>query len=239
MTTLDRQRANRGTDVAARAGGLTVPLLLCGAVAGPLFAAAAIIQAFTRTGFDILRNPISQLSDGSLGWINVANFVVYGTFTVAGSIGLARSLAGTPGGRWAPRLLAVGGAAILVGGCFRLDPGNGFPPGAPTGQPTTLSWQSYAHLAGGGIGFIALICACFVLGHHYARTARPRAALAARISAAVFIAGDVWSMSGGAAGPLTLCIGVLTGMLFISTAITAQLMPTGPWRSRGVSRDHR
>lgn len=223
MTILDRNGSTITRPGAARASATRgqLRLLACGAAAGPVFAVAAIVQAATRAGFDITRHPISLLSDGPLGWIQIANFVVYGALTVLGARGVARAMLGTPGGRWAPRLIGAGGGLILVGGCFRLDPGNGFPAGAPAGQPSALSWHAYVHLAGGGIGFIALIAACFVLGHHFARTARPRLARLALTSGALFTAGDVWSMAGGADGSLTLCIGVLTGMLFISfTAFT-------------------
>jgi hypothetical protein len=34
-------------------------LLFCGIVAGPLFIATSLIRAFTRTGFDLARHPIS------------------------------------------------------------------------------------------------------------------------------------------------------------------------------------
>lgn len=206
MTIVDCHQSHQKCEPEPAATASYARLLTCGAAAGPLFAVVGIVQAATRSGFDIIRNPISQLSDGALGWIQITNFIVYGALTIAGSLGMARSLAGTSGGRWGPRLVGFGGAAVLIGGCFRLDPGNGFPAGAPSGRPATMSWHSYAHLAGGGIGFIALISACFVIGHHYARISWPARAFAARTSGAIFVAGDFWSMVGGAAGPLALCI---------------------------------
>jgi hypothetical protein len=63
-------------------------LLLCGIVAGPLFIAISLIQAFTRTGFDLARHPISLLGLGSLGWVQIANFVVCGVLYVLGAVGL-------------------------------------------------------------------------------------------------------------------------------------------------------
>jgi hypothetical protein len=56
-------------------------LIYCGIVAGPLFIAVTLIQAFTRTGFDLARHPLSLLSLGSLGWIQILNFVVSGICT--------------------------------------------------------------------------------------------------------------------------------------------------------------
>ena len=60
-------------------------LLYCGIIAGPLFIAASLIQAFTRTGFDLARHPLSLLSLGSLGWLQIINFVVSGILYVLGA----------------------------------------------------------------------------------------------------------------------------------------------------------
>jgi hypothetical protein len=49
----------------------TAQLLACGIVAGPLFLAVALIQAFTRDGYDLSRHPISLLTLGELGWIQI------------------------------------------------------------------------------------------------------------------------------------------------------------------------
>jgi Protein of unknown function (DUF998) len=70
----------------------TVRLLACGAVAGPLFLAVLMIQAFTREGFDLSRHPLSLLSLGNLGWIQIANFVVTGALMVACATGMRRVL---------------------------------------------------------------------------------------------------------------------------------------------------
>jgi hypothetical protein len=37
---------------------------------------AALVQALTRPGFNLTRNALSLLDDGSLGWIQAANFIV-------------------------------------------------------------------------------------------------------------------------------------------------------------------
>ena len=69
----------------ARLGAETVPpsarpstgrLLGCGLIAGPLFVLVTAIEIVTRSGFDLRRNGISQLSLGDRGWIQVLNFIV-------------------------------------------------------------------------------------------------------------------------------------------------------------------
>ena len=67
-------------------------LLCCGIVAGPLFIVTSLIQAFTRTGFDLARHPISLLGLGSLGWVQITNFVVSGVLYVLGAVGLRSAL---------------------------------------------------------------------------------------------------------------------------------------------------
>src|SRR5690606_8768150 len=51
--------------------------LLAGLVAAPVvFGVVSLAQAFTREGFDLVRFPISMLSNGDLGWLQITNFVV-------------------------------------------------------------------------------------------------------------------------------------------------------------------
>jgi hypothetical protein len=71
-------------------------LLACSVAAGPLFLAAALIQALTRPGFDLTRDAVSLLSIGSLGWIQIANFLLTGVLFVAAAAGRAASCAAGP-----------------------------------------------------------------------------------------------------------------------------------------------
>ena len=82
-------------------------LLGCGLVAGPLFIAASLTQAFTRKGFDLARHPISLLSLGALGWVQIANFVVCGTLYLLGAAGMRQALGQSRGGTWGPLLIGV------------------------------------------------------------------------------------------------------------------------------------
>ncbi|GGO67279.1 DUF998 domain-containing protein [Nonomuraea cavernae] len=200
----------------------TRTLLAGSVVAAPLFAVVSLTQAFTREGFDLLRHPISMLSTGDLGWLQIANFLVSGALTVAGAIGLRRVLRGTPGGTWAPRLVLVNGVAMAAAGVFVMDPGDGFPAGTPLGQTGTMSWLGVMHMVAGSIAFTALIAACFVLGRHYSRAGRPGFAAASRLAGLIFAFGDGWAMAGGRAGSLTLCVGAITAMVWIAVVAADQ-----------------
>ncbi|MFI6322438.1 DUF998 domain-containing protein [Nonomuraea sp. NPDC050556] len=64
-------------------------LLRCGAVAGPFFLGAVLVQDYTRPGFNPRVHPLSLLSLGGWGWVQVVTFVVAGLLFVAGGVGLA------------------------------------------------------------------------------------------------------------------------------------------------------
>src|SRR3954447_11634234 len=69
-------------------------LLGCAAVAAPLWATVSLLQAATREGFDLTRHPLSALSNGSLGWLQITNFLVAGLLTIIGAAGLRRVMRG-------------------------------------------------------------------------------------------------------------------------------------------------
>jgi hypothetical protein len=146
----------------------TRALLACGMVAGPLFVAVAVLQALTREGFDLGRHPLSLLSLGELGWIQIANFVVAGLLAVAFAVGLRRVLHPGRGARWGPLLVGAYGVGLVAGGVFVADAGAGFPPDAPAAAPEQLSWHGILHDAGHLLAFLSLILACFVLARRFA-----------------------------------------------------------------------
>jgi hypothetical protein len=191
-------------------------LLLAGAVAAPLWATVSLAQAFTRDGFDLTRHPLSLLSTGSLGWLQIANFLIAGALMVAGAAGLRDVVPS----RWVPRLLAVSGLGRIAAGVFTMDPADGFPAGTPAG-PGVLSWHSFAHFASGTIAFGTLIAGCYVLARHFARSGDRRRAPASAAAGTALLLGNAWAMSGGTAGSLTLAIGAISAMLWVS-AVCAQ-----------------
>ena len=123
----------------AIASGPVRALLAAGAVAAPLWTVAAVTQALTRDGFDLTRHPFSMLANGSLGWIQIINFLVVGALFIAAAAGLRRALHGGGGGIWVPRLVRVVGVGMVAAGVFVADPGDGFPAGTPAGRPANVS----------------------------------------------------------------------------------------------------
>lgn len=144
---------------------LTHRLVLAGMLAGPLYLVTGYAQALTRDGFDVRRHALSLLSNGDLGWIQTANFVVSGLLVIAGAAGIRRAIRGRRGGTWGPILLAIYGVGLLGAGAFAADPGAGFPPGTPV--PEAMTRTGVLHFAFGGLGFYALIAATFVFARRF------------------------------------------------------------------------
>ncbi|MFI0787466.1 DUF998 domain-containing protein [Streptomyces lydicus] len=202
------------TGRAASTSSTTRALLTGGALAGPLFLGVGLIEGLTRDGFDFTRNALSQLSLGSVGWIQVANFLVTGALVTAGAVGLRRAIGHTAGGTWAPRLIGVFGASFLLAGVFTADPGAGFPAGTPDG-PATLSGHGTVHMLSGMVGYLALCAAFLVLARHFAVQGRRGWALAYRLLPLGIMAGFVGSATTVVA--FTAAAGL--GLLALTTAI--------------------
>jgi hypothetical membrane protein len=160
-------------------------MLAAGVIAGPLFVATAAVQIFTRAGFDLRRHPISLLSVGEHGWIQVTNFILAGVLSIIFSIGVGRVLTDGPGSRWGPRFCALFGVGLLIGGVFKADPALGFPAGAPAGYPEHITTHAMIHAVAPPLAFLSLIAACLVIAHRLAADGLRRAALVTRIVAAV------------------------------------------------------
>ncbi|MFC5065441.1 DUF998 domain-containing protein [Actinomycetospora atypica] len=178
-------------------------LLLAGTVAAPLWGAVALAQAALRPDFDFSTQPLSLLSTGPLGWVQIANFVVGGVLAVLGGAGLRRAAPEDP---WLGRLAVGYGLGFVAAGVLVMD---------PVGS-TGLSGHAVGHMLVGTLAFVALAGACLVLAVRFRRGGRGRRAAVSVAAAVSVVAGNAWAMSGGALGPMTLGFGVLAAMLWLS-----------------------
>jgi hypothetical protein len=167
---------------------VTKTLLACGVVAGPLYVLVSLTEALTRDGFDLVRHQWSLLSNGDLGWIHITNLVVTGLMTIAFAVGLRRALRPGRGVTWAARLVGVYGASLVGAGVFRADPALGFPPGTPEGV-ARVSWHGILHFVSGGIGFLCLVAACFVVARWFAAEGRRGWVRFSQATGVLFLAG--------------------------------------------------
>lgn len=193
-------------------------LLLCGIVAGPLFIAASLTQALTRKGFDLSRHPISLLSLGSLGWVQMANFVVCGVLYVLGAVGLRAASRPGRGNTWGPVFIGITGLGLIIAGVFTTDPGAGFPPGAHAGTPA-MSWHGAVHEVGFLLSFVGAIGACAVFARRYAALGRRGWAVAAVSTIVAGLVIAAWPDLNSLSVRLLIATAVLFGF---PTALMAQ-----------------
>jgi len=145
---------------------VTRALLTGGMIAGPLYIGVGLVEGLTRRGFSFLHHDLSVLANGSLGWIHSMLLVVSGLLTVAGAVGMRNVIRGRKGGTWGPLLLGVYGLGLVGAGFFKADPAKGFPPGTAA-DAHAVSTAGLLHFVSGGVGFIGLIAACFVLAKYF------------------------------------------------------------------------
>lgn len=183
MTTTTPRATDATRRVARADDHVTRALVTAGAVAGPVFVLTAGVQAVTRDGFDLTRQPLSMLSLGDAGWVQITNFILAGVLMLGFAIGVARALRGGPARRWAPLLLGVYGFGLVIGGAFTADPALGFPAGAPEGIPETMSFHAMVHAIAPPLSFTALVIAMFVVAHRLSWEGRRSAATWTRVAA--------------------------------------------------------
>jgi|SRR5687767_9641956 len=169
----------------ARVEGKTRFLLLCGALAGPLFSIAWLIEGLNRDSYDPMRHPISALSLGEAGWIQIANFIVTGILTLVLAFGLRKAFQVGPGKTWIPILITIVGIGFLGTGFFATDPLSGYPWGTPAMLlPPTLIGSLHLFFASFIFG---LPIACFVMARLFDDQGHRNWAIYSKITAVAFI----------------------------------------------------
>jgi hypothetical membrane protein len=165
MADMDSTGPGRGHD-------LTRALLVCGPAGAALFVAVFLVDGATRPGYDPTYHPVSALSLGDRGWVQIANFVVSGLLLTAFAAGLRRVVRAGRASVWGPLLLGGFGIALALSGVFVMDPTRGYPPGIPV-DATGASWQYAVHDGAGIVVFLSLPVACFVVARRFAARPRP------------------------------------------------------------------
>ncbi|HEY7287409.1 MAG TPA: DUF998 domain-containing protein [Vicinamibacterales bacterium] len=186
------------------ARGTAATLLTLGAAAGPFYVIVGIAQILTREGFDWTRHALSLMSNGPLGWIQIANFLVSGLLVIVGAKGLRDAMPVGRGRLAAPLLVGLYGLGLVGAAFFTADPALGFPPGTPDGPPASITTHGLLHFVSGGIGFLALIAACFVMAARYAADRQPAWTWFSIATGALFFAGFAGIASGSGSRALTV-----------------------------------
>ena len=178
------------------ASRITKSLLGYGMLAGPFYVLVVLVQAFIRPGFDLAHDDASLLSNGSLGWMQIANFEITGLMVIAFAVGVRRALGTGVAATWGPRLLGLFGLGLIGAGLFVADPMNGFPAGTPSGHAAVLSLHGILHIATAGSGFLGLVAACLVVARRLSAGGRVQLAVFSRATGVTFSAGFAAVASG-------------------------------------------
>jgi hypothetical protein len=221
-------------------------LLLAGLWAGPLFVVTFLVQGVLRDGYDSVRHPVSSLSLGPGGWVQIASFLVSGALCLVFAVGLRRSLRPGPGSVAGPLLLAAWGVGLLGAGVFVTDPVSGYPAGTPA-TPVTPSWHGLLHdLAFSLPGFAALAAAMAVFAYAFARRRARGWAVYSGLSGVAFVVLFFLASAGFAQDPRwvstaglwqRLMVGV--GWLWLGLLAVSQLTADrAAVRFPGHGRDH-
>ncbi|TMR96217.1 DUF998 domain-containing protein [Nonomuraea basaltis] len=231
-------------------GRTTRRLLLCGAIAGPLFVVAFLIQGATRAHYDPLRHPVSSLALGEYGWVQTANFILTGVLTLAFAVGLRRALkasAGRPhstirGSLWGPILVGVWGAMLVGAGLFTTDPVSGYPPGTPDLLVEYSSLSAELHDLLSLPGFVAIPIACVVFAVRFARTREVGWVVYSAVSATGFVLADVLASMAFGQNPSLVAYGGLVQRLAVTigwawlTLLAVRLLRRRPSTPAPVTR---
>ena len=122
---------------------------------GPaLFVAIFLIEGWLRPGYDPSRMYVSELALGARGWIQIANFLVYGVLLLLLARSVATEFVAGPASRIGPILWILNGLRTIGVGLFVTD---------PAATPLqAMSWHGALHLLLAVSAFVLWPLTCFV-----------------------------------------------------------------------------
>ncbi len=106
--------ADRGLERRSGIGALALA-----GIAGPvMFAVVALVQSLLRPEHSLVADPISALAAGPSGWVQDANFLVFGSLMIAYAIGLHLGVRPTRWGVVGLAFLVLSGVGLVWAGLF-------------------------------------------------------------------------------------------------------------------------
>ncbi|EPG72672.1 PF06197 family protein [Leptospira fainei serovar Hurstbridge str. BUT 6] len=128
--------------------------LQMGKVGPALFVIVFTVSGWVRPDYSTVRMPVSALSLGPLGWIQILNFVIVGISFVVFSFALLPVAKGRSWSRILPVLLFLIGCSLAFSGLFTMD--------APDIPRTSWTFHGWMHQILGATVFLLFPTCCFV-----------------------------------------------------------------------------
>ena len=156
-------------------------LLVFGPVGCLLFIGLFLMQGAFREAYSALRFPISSLSIGNQGWIQIANFIISGSFIFLFAVGLRQATKSLKGSIWISRLIGAVGLGLVGAGVFSSDPVFGYPMTVPLAI-AQFTVHGHLHDFFSIFVFVCLPIACFKFRNRFKESGDKRWATYSLIS---------------------------------------------------------
>ncbi len=130
-----------------------IAALATAGIAGPIiFAVVALVHSLLRPDHSLVTHPVSALAAGPSGWLQNANFLLFGVLMIAYAIGLHLGVRPTKWGVVGVTFLVLSGVGLLWGGVFPATDATG----AFDGDRLLHVPGFIMTFLGGGIGLIVM-----------------------------------------------------------------------------------
>src|SRR5918997_3251377 len=130
-----------------------IAALATAGIAGPIiFAVVALVHSLLRPDHSLVTHPVSALAAGPSGWLQNANFFLFGVLMIAYAIGLHLGVRPTKWGMVGVTFLVLSGVGLLWGGVFPATDATG----AFDGDRLLHIPGFIMTFLGGGIGLIVM-----------------------------------------------------------------------------------
>jgi hypothetical protein len=142
-------------------------LLWLGLLFSLLFNVGVLLDGAFRPGYDWLVQPMSALSLGPGGWLQISVCIACGVFQCITAPAWRASWVGGFGAASYPIIKLVSGFTLILSGIFTQDPALGYPLDVPT--PTVPSTHAIVHQLAAYVSLTAAIASLVVLAVRFAR----------------------------------------------------------------------
>jgi hypothetical membrane protein len=96
-----------------------ISVLAAAGIAGPIiFAVAALVHSLLRPDHSLMEHPVSALAAGPSGWVQNANFLLFGLLMIAYAVGLHLGVRPSRWGVVGFAFLVLSGIGLMWGGFF-------------------------------------------------------------------------------------------------------------------------